>query len=470
MREPLCISSKRMLTCPPEMSVSTIQDLNLVDLEAVSFLILDLSDWQVGYQQLRRVRSHVNPDIYLKPVLFRGSSEAVPREVLQASDGIIRPDETEVEIEFSSWSARLEAINVRIDGLKKISKDGDSNIAFKVLRLIETRNKEFKPIPSARKLSGHIYPSLQPLFPKQDIGVLETLEFLENQKLITGQFVSRAYGCTHCGCAFLNFFEICPDCNSSDLYTEELIHHFRCAYVGGKSDYKQGQELICPKCDRALKHIGVDYDKASVVHHCNNCSNVFQESGVMTSCYDCWRETKPENQLIRDIQTYNITALGQNAARHGMDSLLQTILETKVYAISFDAFKNFFRLEIARIERYKVSISHLVILRLDAIDQIYSTLGKRSRQVFDELSEAFKAALRTSDLFSVRDETIFLVILTETPLDKAELAMKRLEERIIALLTANLKMECRVEREIYPIEAGIDLENKIELFLQTHAD
>lgn len=468
MRELVCISSKGMMTCPSSGSIARIEDLNSIDPESVSFFAIDLADWQVGYQQLQHIRSFPSSSIYLKPVLFRGISENVPREVFNAADGVLRATEADLEQEYNSWLSRFEVINKRIDSLKEISEKGDTNITFKVLRFISTRGYEFKPIQSARNTCGYIYPLLEPLFPKQDIGVIETLEYLEEQKLISGQYVNRVYNCTHCGCAFLNFFEICPDCSSSDLRTEELIHHFKCANIGEISDYKRGTNLVCPKCDRPLKHIGVDYDKVSVMYHCNNCQNVFQEPRVMTSCYNCWRETDPENQIVKDIRSYSVTAMGQNAAQHGMDSLLEVILEARVHAIPYNVFKTYFNIELARIIRYKVSQSCLVIMRLDAIEKIYGILGKRSTDFFNELSDAFKASLRTSDVFSVKDENIFLVLFTETTPENAKIAAARLENRIVSLLTNNFKMDCRVVTELHPLVSGLGLEETIEHFLKRY--
>ncbi len=470
MREPVFIESKGLSHLSDSLASCAIENMEAVDLDAVSFLVLDLSDWQTSYQHLQFIRGHTNPSIYLKPVLFYGSPETVPQEIVQAVDGHISPSEGSLKSAVVSWSSQVEGINTRIEQLKEVSPAGDSNIAFKVLRFIETRNTVFKPLPSSRWTSGYLYPRLQPIFPKQDIGVIETLEYLESQKLIAGQFINRSYACTHCGCAFLNFFETCPNCNSSDLHSEELIHHFKCAYVGELTDFKQGGNLVCPKCDKSLKHIGVDYDKASVVYHCRACSNVFQEPVVMTTCYDCQRETDPENQLVRSINAYAITSIGENAARYGMDSLLQAILETKIHALSFDVFEKFYNLEVARIERYKVSRSCLTVLRIRGIDQIYGRLGKRATEIFNELSETLKNGLRSSDIFSVRDETVFLIILTETPKENAELAISRLEERIVSLLAANLKIEFSVDKAIYQLSAEVDLEQTIEAFLQKHAN
>ena len=470
MRKSICISSKEEWPPAVDLPVCSIETLTTVDLDAVSFLLVAFADWQVGYGQLQQIRCHLNPQLYLKPILFFSPSEDTPREVLQAADGIIRANECPLERSFNDWSSKVEPVNARIQQLKELSTSGDSNIAFKVLRFIETRSADFKPCPSATTTSGYLYPSLQPLFPKQDIGVLETLQYLEEQKLLSGQFINRSYACTHCGCAFLNFFETCPDCSSGDLRTDELIHHFKCAYVGELADFRQGEILVCPKCDRHLKHIGVDYDKTSIVYHCRTCSNIFQEPTVMTSCYNCQRDTDPEIQVNREIKSYAITAIGENAARYGMDSLLQTILETKIQALPFDVFKAFVKLEIARIERYKVSRSCFVVLRIRGIDQIYGHLGRRATEIFNELSEALKTSLRSSDIFSVHNETIFLIILTETPKKNAQVAISRLKDRILNLLTSNLNMEFKVDDVLYPLSAAVDVEETIETFLKTYAD
>lgn len=470
MRNPLCLSVSGKWRPAADLPMRPMDSLMTEDMEGVSFLLIDGTDPRAGYEQLQQIRSNTHAHIYTKPVLFFDMPENASNEMLQAADGIIHGSGEDLDHVLSLWSAKAETINTRIHYLKILSPEGDRNIAFKVLRFIETRNTGFHPVPSIRTKDGYLYPSLQPFFPKQDIGILETLEYLESQKLLSGEFITRSYACTHCGCAFLNFHETCPDCGSGDLHTDELIHHFKCAYVGELADFRQGDYLVCPKCDRRLKHIGVDYDKASIVYRCRNCSKVFQEPMVMTSCFNCHRDTEPENQQNREIKTYQITAIGENAARYGMDSLLRVILETKIHALPFDVFKNFFSVEVARIERYKVSQSCLVILRIRGIDQIYGRLGGRATEIFKELSEAFKKSLRSSDMFSVRDETVFLTILTETNKKNAGVAVSRLKGRILALLEASMKSEFTVDEVILPLSSDVDLEEAIELFLKSHAD
>ena len=87
---------------------------------------------------------------------------------------------------------------------------------------------------------------------------------------------------------------------------------------------------------------------------------------------------------------------------------------------------------------------------------------------FRELKSDIYTKLTMPDIFAVRDETIFLMIMTETPKEDAEPAISRLKERILSLLSSNLKMEFKIDKVIYPLCAAVDLEETIENFLQTH--
>lgn len=470
MREPLLISTSGVAAFPQEIPHCSPDDLISYELSKVSFLIVPISEpYQDGYALLQRIRQHLDPTIYLKPTVFYQLTDNLPREIMQAGDGLIPATGNIIKEDLDGWSAKFEPVNERIEGLKLLSDSGDSDLAFRVLRFIETRNSEIKPIPSANRKSGYVYPTLAPLFPREDLSSFEILDFLESQRLVASSFLGRSHSCTHCDCAFLNFFETCPDCGSNDLRSDELIHHFKCAYVGEQSDFDHGDgKLVCPKCDANLKQLGVDHDKASVVFHCNSCSHVFQDPKVMTACYNCCRETEPENQAVRDIRTYTITAIGQNGARYGMDSLLQSILESNLDTIAHDVFQKYLNLEAERITRYKISESSLVIMQLDGIEKIYEKLGRRSTEVFNEIGVALRDQLRSSDVFSVRDENIFLVLMTETATENADVAISRLDERIIELLNTNLNMKCTINKTIQPVTKEVNLDQSIENLLQDH--
>lgn len=467
MKEPLLLYQIILLSSVG-LSVVHVNALETLDASQVSYFIVEASRPHEAYDTLRFIRGQISQDIYLKPVVFSVGKTELPREVALAADGFLYDVELEDRNKLNSWSAKLEFINVNIERLRDISVMSEANIAFKALRFIYTRDQQVIPTLSADNRVGYIYPQLAPLFPEKDTGQFEILGYLEDQRFLDSEFVNRSYSCTHCGCAFLNFYQVCSECGSSDLATEELIHHFKCAYVGELSDYVQGDKLVCPKCNSELKHLGADYDKASVVYRCNVCRSVSQDPDVMTVCYNCQRQTEPENQVVREIKSYTITSVGSNAALYGMDSLLQSILESSLEAVPYKIFKKCIAVEVERIERYKVSVSSMVLMRLDGVAEIYERMGARSSDIFNEVSTALHDQLRDSDLFCVKDENIFLILFTETSVQNAEIAVSRIQKRIADLLRTNLGVESRVNSNIEPIQAGLDVNVSVEKMLQQH--
>lgn len=462
MRKPYYIQSSG-----PPLNIEGIETIAQDDIEKmecndVAYWLIDMRIWKEGWETLCTIRRHLSPSIYLKPVLFLIDSDTIPQEIVTSSDGNLHRSSCDQRL-LEEWVSRVEHINQWIIHLPKAQSD--TNIAFKVLRLITSRNIELEPITTARRSSGYVYPLLEPLFAKRDTGVLETLSFLESQHLLSGRFISRAHFCGHCSSAFLNFKEACPQCTSSDIKNDELIHHFKCAFTSEMESFKKGGKLVCPKCERELKHIGVDYDKPSIVYNCNQCSHNFQDPKIMTTCYNCGRHSEPENQETRTIYAYTVSAIGQNAADYGLDTLFTSILDSELNLFTEPAFRDFFRIEQSRIERYKLSNSSLAIIHFGDIDELYIKLGSRALEVFQELSIIFKTILRVSDVISARNETIFLVIMTETSFANAEKAVGRLEQGILDLFTNNLNFSPNMSTKIHSLTAELELEQSLENFL-----
>jgi len=71
--------------------------------------------------------------------------------------------------------------------------------------------------------------------------------------------------------------------------------------------------LVCPKCHKKLRHIGVDYDRPAVVYSCNDCENSFTSPLTKATCTYC-EGTFPVNALVpRDVVNYEITEEGIRA-------------------------------------------------------------------------------------------------------------------------------------------------------------
>lgn len=124
------------------------------------------------------------------------------------------------------------------------------------------------------------------------------------------RFLLKEHLCPKCNHSHLLYTECCPKCGSSNLKFQNIIHHFSCANVSPESSYNVGGMLICPKCHKKLRHIGVDYDRPAVVYTCNDCENSFTSPITKATCCYC-QSTFPVNTLVpRDIEDYEITEEG----------------------------------------------------------------------------------------------------------------------------------------------------------------
>lgn len=465
MRKPYYIQSSGSKIACGGIQTITRDMITGIDSQDVAYWLIDMRIWKEGWDILCFIRRHLSPTVYLKPVLFLIDSDSIPQDIVTSSDGNIHRSSCDERI-LEEWISKVEQINQWIAHLPNADTNTDTNIAFKVLRIITSRNIELEPITTTRRHSGYVYPLLEPLFAKRDTGVLETLAFLESQHLLSGRFISRAHFCAHCSSAFLNFKEACPQCNSDDIRSDELIHHFKCAYTAEISTFRKGDQLVCPKCERSLKHIGVDYDKPSIIYNCNQCSHTFQDPKIMTTCYNCGREAEPENQQTRTIYAYSVSAIGQNAADYGLDTLFTNILNSELNLFAETAFHDFFRIEQSRIQRYKKSTSSLAIIRFNDLDKLYIKLGSQAREVFLELSIIFKSVLRTTDVISAKNETIFLVLMTETTTEQAETATTRIQQGVVKLFQNNLEFSPQMSTKIYPVDSELDIDLALEEFLK----
>jgi CheY-like chemotaxis protein len=139
---------------------------------------------------------------------------------------------------------------------------------------------------------------------------VETAEHLRQRGLLERTFFERVHVCGSCSSARLNAREECSSCRSPNLHREALIHHFRCAWQAPESQFRQGRDLVCPKCSQALRHYGSDYDKPGEVYSCGACSHVSADPMVGFVCFDCGSHADGDSAIHRDIFSYKLTEKG----------------------------------------------------------------------------------------------------------------------------------------------------------------
>ena len=148
-------------------------------------------------------------------------------------------------------------------------------------------------------------------------GIRQHLEVLAELDLLHRRHFTRTHACSKCGSARLNVYEACPACGSADLFEEVLFHHYRCGCQEMESHFIQDDLLICPKCRRELRHLGVDYGKPGRVVVCRACSAENSTPNVNFICLDCSGLTSAESAVATDWYHYDLTDLGLSALREG---------------------------------------------------------------------------------------------------------------------------------------------------------
>jgi Thaumarchaeal output domain 1 len=143
------------------------------------------------------------------------------------------------------------------------------------------------------------------------------LERLACRGLLQRRHFMRAYACDHCASHRLLAFEACRACGGSDLADEAIIHHYRCGCQQAESGFVHGMALVCPKCRRDLRHIGVDYSKSGLTVRCRHCGACSPEPDPRFACLDCAAVISGQQAASVDWFHYDLTDAGMVALRNG---------------------------------------------------------------------------------------------------------------------------------------------------------
>ncbi|MDR9364209.1 MAG: response regulator [Balneolaceae bacterium] len=331
-----------------------------------------------------------------------------------------------------------------------------NQILGKVLLYIHTRDfQDFRPIPSRESKLGYLYPMLTSnLDFRREEKALDILDMAEQEGFLTSTYIDSFYTCNNCYNSYLLFRETCPSCQSADVESEEQIHHFPCAYVGPISDFQSSSNpnaLECPKCERILKHIGVDYDKPSIVFTCNRCDHIFQDPVVKAKCNVCSSDMNVESLLKKNLKSYQLTSLGRDAA------LGKVIIDLNEFDDMVDVIdKEYFqRLLSKEIERKKEAAfdSTIASFQLENISEIYEQIGNQnSKKLVREIFELVNSEINRSDEVVFQSMVTIWLLVTEKSVSEATPVIKRIEQRIKDLVDDNYSnFSLSISKNIKPV-------------------
>lgn len=301
-------------------------------------------------------------------------------------------------------------------------------------RLADGPVDALEPVSNLASPIGYCYEMAQEIFETRPGEEAKQLDHLAELGYLDRQFFDKIHLCVCERRQFaINFREVCVKCRSSNIDVTDMIHHYSCGYTGAEPEFQDGIRYVCPKCDEELKHIGVDYEKVSTDYVCAACGHVFTEPNIGCQCLACEQQFDVDRAFVRTLYVYRINAKGTLVASRGTmegEITAGSLIDPELNVYSFDYFEERLAQEFAGALRYKRPLS-LVVAEIDRLDEFEAARGRQAaaRKLRDFAAIA-KESLRDSDAAAVFDQTILVLILTDTPFDGASVLANRLRDHV----------------------------------------
>ncbi|MFL5752053.1 MAG: hypothetical protein ACJ76F_01495 [Bacteroidia bacterium] len=416
-------------------SFSTLKIDNLVGYDAI---ILDARDLDFTRIILRKFRSHSNPEFYLKPIFLINYKEVGDPIIEHLHDGLI--------LSFDQIPETINDIHqlfIRTTHLDNSpSNTFEVQLMKKVLNYMYTRElKSFKPIPDITSSIGHSYPILSINFePYEETKALDVLEWAYKENLIWPDFYDRVYLCNNCGSGHLSYREICPSCDSSNMKSEDLVHHFPCGFIGPVSDFRNKVDSVlhCPKCSKNLRHIGVDYDKPSIINHCLSCNEVFQDYIVKAKCVYCKTDTDVQFLISKNLSIYKLTKKGRNAATSGIVTSEYGSVDDIFGTVDLKTFNTMMHYEQERIKTNPTLNANIAVIYIENIFELLRKLGKSKEKILlAELVHIIRDNITPADFICLSNPSLINICINDSPQGNAEIITQKITDKLEELVFNN---------------------------------
>ena len=374
-------------------------------------LIVDAQDENYTRFFVKKIRSHRNPEFYLKPLFLLSPKEVKDPFVKKLNDGIIFSTDQMEELAKTVKDIFLKTTQLN----PVVPPSFEAQTMKKVFDYMYTRNvASLVPFLNVNSSLGYTWPEVSVHFEShEETKTLQVLEWAAKEQLFTPEFVDRVYLCGNCSNGFMLYREVCPSCNSANVTMQDNIHHFPCAYVGPSKDFvvNEHNALECPKCNKSLRHIGVDYDKPSSVCHCNNCDKNFQDLYVKAKCLSCHSDTEVQYLITQNIFAYNLSS--KNTLMDAINIL--TSQEREITGtVRPEIFKVMLHYQAERIKNNPSLKSFFTTIELENVKQLHAVIGENSyNKLLNEIISIVREYITSSDFISIDTNNIIRICVND---------------------------------------------------------
>ena len=181
-------------------------------------------------------------------------------------------------------------------------------------------------VPRFNPESGFLYDEPNGLNLTQQIQILNTLE---NQGGLTRSQVQSFLRCNDCYSPYILVRLSCSLCKSNDIGRGRVIEHLPCGHINFDSKFLSSAGiLICPKCNKRLNALGIDYSKPGIYYQCMDCKAMLPKAEEIYQCMSCGHSSSYDDLGILQIPAYVVNreklAYGLGNAEY-LNSLVQML-------------------------------------------------------------------------------------------------------------------------------------------------
>ena len=180
--------------------------------------------------------------------------------------------------------------------------------ARQLLRAIKEKGiTQFKP--SFNYERGIFYPEVEEIIPNFTAS-LNLLEELEKNEIVRREYFDSVLICPSCGSHRIFMKVKCPVCGSRNIEKGSVIEHLHCGHLDFEEKFVEGEKLICPKCGKELKVLGVDYRRPGIFFKCCECGQIRSIPKYEFLCVDCKSSFEEDLLDIKKVFTFKVEPKG----------------------------------------------------------------------------------------------------------------------------------------------------------------
>ena len=201
--------------------------LDTTQIMAYDGVLIDSNDAPFVQNSILSIRRHHQPEVYLKPIFLCQNHPSAFIHIHALSDGQYIHDKDNTLV--ASKTRKIFQKTLELSESKPNSAYGAA--IKKALDYMYCReNRILQPILDPFSIIGYSFPEMSVSFEThEEAQILDALDWAEKNELIWPDFQEKIYVCNQCSGGFLSYREVCPHCQSSHTYGEDLVHHFPCA-------------------------------------------------------------------------------------------------------------------------------------------------------------------------------------------------------------------------------------------------